>query len=258
MAAQLGKVAPAVVRWRNNVPLGVGDLESRAVNLSIVIPVLNEAANITTALVALQPLRERGAEIIVVDGGSSDDTFTFAGSHGVRTTTAARGRATQQNAGAQIATGDTLLFLHIDTRTPDNVDALIGVALTEGNAVWGRFDVTLAADGSRSHLMLKVIAATMNFRSRMTGIATGDQCIFVRKSVFDNVGGFPDIPLMEDIALSKALKKISAPACLHEHVTTSARRWQKHGVWRTMVLMWWLRFAYWVGVSPMKLAAWYR
>ncbi len=226
--------------------------------LSIIVPVLNEAGNISAALIALQPLRERGAEIIVVDGGSSDDTFALANALGVRAITAARGRATQQNAGAQIATGDTLLFLHIDTRLPDNFDTLIGAAMTGGNAVWGRFDVTLAADGSRSHIMLKVIAAMMNFRSRMTGIATGDQCIFVRKSAFDGVGGFPNIPLMEDIALSKALKKISAPACLREQVTTSARRWQKHGVWRTMVLMWWLRFAYWLGVSPMKLAAWYR
>ncbi len=227
-------------------------------NLSIIIPALNEAANISTALKRLQPLRERGAEVIVVDGGSSDDTVALASALGVRTITTAPGRATQQNAGAQIATGDTLLFLHSDTRLPDNVDTLIDAALKEHNTTWGRFDVTLDSGKLRSHFMLKVIATLMNFRSRMTGIATGDQCIFVRKSTFEQVDGFPNIPLMEDIALSKSLKKISAPVCLRERVTTSARRWQKQGVWRTMVLMWWLRFAYWAGVSPTKLATWYR
>lgn len=226
--------------------------------LSIIIPVLNEAANIPAALFALRPLRERGAEVIVVDGGSSDDTFTQARTHSDHIITSPGGRATQQNAGAQNATGDTLLFVHVDTGLPDNIDLLISAALRGDRTVWGRFDVTLGTDGDRPHSMLKIIAAMMNFRSRMTGIATGDQCIFLRKSVFDAVGGFPQIPLMEDIALCKTLKKISAPACLRERVTTSARRWQKYGIWRTMLLMWWLRFAYWVGVSPTRLAAWYR
>ena len=226
--------------------------------LSIIIPVFNEAANISAALIALQPLRERDAEIIVIDGGSSDDTFARASTQCDHAITTPRGRATQQNAGAQVATGDTLLFLHVDTQLPDNVDALVEAALTVDRHAWGRFDVTFSTAGDRHHPMLKTIAALMNVRSRMTGIATGDQCIFVRKSAFDAVGGFPDVPLMEDIALCKALKKISAPACLRERVATSARRWQKHGVWRTMMLMWWLRFAYWVGVSPARLATWYR
>ncbi len=212
----------------------------------------------SASLFALQPIRERGTEVIVVDGGSSDDTVALARTHCDHTITSPPGRAMQQNAGAQIATGDALLFLHIDSELPDSVDVLINAALSRDDAAWGRFDVTLGIDGDQPHSMLKIIAAMMNFRSRMTGIATGDQCIFVRKSVFDAVGGFPKIPLMEDIALSKALKKISAPACLCERVTTSARRWQKHGVWRTMMLMWWLRFAYWVGVSPRQLATWYR
>ena len=229
--------------------------------LSIVIPVLNEAANISAALIALQALRERGAEIIVVDGGSTDETFTLARDHCDHVVASPRGRATQQNAGAQIAAGDNLLFLHADTQLPKSVDSLVNAALVQDDVAWGRFDVTIGTErtkGDRLHPMLKVIAKLMNFRSRLTGIATGDQCIFVRKAVFDAVGGFPDIPLMEDIALSKALKKISAPACLRERVTTSARRWQKHGVWRTMLLMWWLRFAYWLGASPTRLAAWYR
>ena len=226
--------------------------------LSIIIPVLNEAVSLSAALAALQALRPRGVEIIVIDGGSADDTSALARTHCDHASTSPRGRATQQNAGAQIATGDTLLFLHIDTKLPDNVDALVSAALTREHAAWGRFDVTFGSDGDRPHPMLKVIATLMNFRSRLTGIATGDQCIFVRKSAFVAAGGFPQIPLMEDIALCKALKRISSPACLRERVTTSARRWQKYGVWRTMVLMWWLRFAYWMGVSPTRLATWYR
>ena len=226
--------------------------------LSIIIPVLNEAANISAALVALQPLRAGGTEVIVVDGGSSDNTFLLARPHCDHAITSPRGRATQQNAGARIATGDTLLFLHIDTQLPDNVDALVNAALTDEHRLWGRFDIALGSDGDRPHPMLKIIAALMNIRSRVTGIATGDQCIFVRKAAFTAVGGFPDIPLMEDVALSKILKKISAPACLHDRAVTSARRWQKYGVWRTIMLMWWLRFAFWVGVSPTRLVAWYR
>jgi len=226
--------------------------------LSIIIPVLNEGANIPESLAGLQLLRERGVEVVVVDGGSSDDTFALARTLCDHAVASSRGRAMQQNAGAQIATGDTLLFLHIDTQLPNNVDALVEAALTGDRVVWGRFDVTLGTDGDRTHPMLKIIASLMNFRSRLTGIATGDQCIFVRRLAFDTVAGFPQIPLMEDIALSKALKRISAPACLRERVTTSARRWEKAGIWRTMVLMWWLRFAYWVGVSPTRLATWYR
>ena len=225
--------------------------------LSIIIPVFNEAANISAALIDLCSLRERGTEIIVVDGGSQDETLALARPHCDHAITSPRGRATQQNAGARIAMGEALLFLHIDTQLPDNVDTLVNAALTADSTVWGRFDVTLNPENSRSHPMLNVIGEMMNFRSRITGIATGDQCIFVRKSAFDAVGGFPQIPLMEDIALCKALKRISAPACLRERVTTSARRWQIHGVWRTIMLMWWLRFAYWLGVSPAKLARWY-
>ena len=194
----------------------------------------------------------------MVDGGSSDDTFALARTYCDHAIPSARGRATQQNSGAQVATGDALLFLHVDTCLPENADALIEGALQNKRTVWGRFDVTLGSGDSNAYSMLKIIAALMNFRSRITGIATGDQCIFVRKSAFDAVGGFPQIPLMEDIALSTALKKISSPACLRERVITSSRRWQKYGLWRTMVLMWWLRFAYWVGVSPTRLATWYQ
>ena len=102
--------------------------------------------------------------------------------------------------------------------------------------------------------MLPIVAALMNGRSRLTGIATGDQAIFVTRDAFARVGGFPDIPLMEDIAFSSAMRRIARPACLAEKVTTSGRRWEKHGVWRTILTMWWLRLRFWFGVSPQTLA----
>ena len=221
--------------------------------LSIIIPVLNEAGRIAVTLVALQPLRERGAEILVVDGGSTDRTVHIAAHGADRVIHAPRGRASQQNAGAQQALGDTFLFLHSDTQLPLDADSLIADALNTRDVHWGRFDVRFDTDQA----MLRVVAAMMNARSRVTGIATGDQCIFVRRSVFEAVGGFPALALMEDIALSALLRRQTAPQCLRIKVTTSARRWQKNGVWRTIFLMWWLRLAYALGVSPARLARWY-
>lgn len=223
------------------------------VKLSIVIPVLNEGERIAEALHALAPLRDRGTEILVIDGGSHDRTATIAATCGDQIIVAPRGRASQQNAGAQRAGGDILIFLHSDTRLPPDADTLIASALSNGNHVWGRFDVRF--DTSRP--MMHVIATMMNVRSRLTGIATGDQCIFVRRSAFHAAGGFPAIALMEDIALSKLLRKQSTPACLRATVVTSARRWQKNGVWRTVLLMSWLRLAFVLGVSPNRLARWY-
>lgn len=221
--------------------------------LSIIIPTLNEAGRIAVALIALQPLRARGAEIVLVDGGSSDGTPQLAARYADQVIDAPRGRALQQNAGAQQALGDTLLFLHSDTQLPVNADGLIADALVESSALWGRFDVRFDADLA----MLHVVAAMMNARSRLTGIATGDQCIFVRRSTFESVGGFPSIALMEDVALSTLLRTQSAPQCLQNKVTTAARRWQKNGVWRTIFLMWGLRLAYALGVSPERLGRWY-
>ena len=221
--------------------------------LSIIIPVLNEAGRIAVALIALQPLRERGAEILVVDGGSTDGTAQIAARGADHIVHAPRGRASQQNAGAQQALGDLFLFLHSDTQLPLDADSLIAGAVSENNVQWGRFDVRF----DTHQAMLRIVAAMMNTRSRLTGIATGDQALFVRRSAFEAVGGFPDIALMEDVALSKLLRQQSAPACLRASVTTSARRWQKNGVWRTVLLMWWLRLAYFFGVSPARLARWY-
>lgn len=225
-----------------------------AARLSVVVPVLNEAAGLGDALQALAPLRARGADIIVADGGSSDRSAALAAAGGAHVVHAARGRALQMNAGAAQCGGDVLLFLHADTVLPDGADALVSEALASGARVWGRFDVAITG---RPH-MLRLIAALMNLRSRLTGIATGDQAMFMTRAAFAAVGGFPAQPLMEDIEMSRRLLTLSRPACLTAQVQTSGRRWESRGVWRTMLLMWRLRFAYWRGASPERLADLYR
>lgn len=222
--------------------------------LSIVVPVLNEAAGIAGTLEALAPLRARGAEVIVVDGGSRDATVAVATPLADRVIGGPRGRARQMNAGARQAAAARLLFLHADTRLPEHADARVAAALAAHPLAWGRFDVAIEG---RSW-MFPVIAALMNRRSCWTGIATGDQAIFMTRAAFDAVGGFPDQPLMEDIELSSRLKRLRRPLCLHERVITSGRRWEQRGVWRTIVLMWRLRLLYALGVSADRLAPWYR
>jgi rSAM/selenodomain-associated transferase 2 len=221
--------------------------------LSVVVPVLDEAETIADHLQSLAPLRAGGAEVIVVDGGSADDTRTLARPGADRVLAAARGRARQMNAGAEAATGDILLFLHADTRLPPAADARIRETLAAGRRAWGRFDVRIA--GSRR--LLRIVAALMNRRSRLTGIATGDQAIFVTRAAFAAAGGYPDIPLMEDIALSRRLKRLSRPACLKAQVTTSGRRWERNGVARTILTMWRLRLAFFLGADPRALAVAY-
>jgi len=221
--------------------------------LSVIIPVLDEAAGITEALAALAPYRARGAELIVVDGGSRDRTLETARPLADRVITALRGRGAQMNAGAAAAQTDLLLFLHADTRLPADADRLIARALERTGAAWGRFDVTIAGRSP----FLRVVAATMNLRSRLTGIATGDQAMFATRAAFMQAGGFPDIPLMEDIVLSRRLKTLGPPACLAERVTASGRRWDKDGVIRTVLLMWRLRLAFFLGAEPARLARQY-
>ena len=220
--------------------------------LSIIIPVLNEEAGIAATLQGLSELRGRGAEVIVVDGGSRDRTVALARPLCDGLIAAPRGRAAQMNAGASAAQGDVLLFLHADTRLPEDADRLVLDGLATGRP-WGRFDVRI--DGR--HPLFPVIAATMNLRSRLTGIATGDQAIFVERSAFAAIGGFPDIALMEDIVLSRRLKRLGRPLCLKAQALTSGRRWEKHGVVRTILTMWRLRLAFFLGVAPAKLAASY-
>ena len=218
--------------------------------LSIIVPCLNEAEGIGAALAALAPLRARGAEVIVVDGGSGDATRERAEPHADSVISAPRGRASQMNAGAARARGEILLFLHADTLLPDAADALIIEGLKRSRRGWGRFDVAI----SGSHPLLHVVAWLMNVRSRLTGIATGDQAIFTTRSLFTAAGGYPAIALMEDIALSKKLKRFGPPLCLRHRLTASGRRWEKHGVVRTILLMWRLRLAYWLGADPSELA----
>ncbi len=222
-------------------------------SVSIVMPVLDEARAIGAALQGLAALRAQGAEVIVIDGGSSDATLEACRGLADLVLQGPRGRARQMNLGAARAAGAILLFLHADTHLPADALGLVQRALDAGHD-WGRFDVAIEG---RSR-WFPVIAWMMNWRSRLSGIATGDQAIFVRRDVFDALGGFPDQPLMEDIELSKSLLKRSRPACLRQRVVTSGRRWEEHGVWRTIVLMWRLRFLYWAGVSAQQLAKAYR
>ena len=218
--------------------------------LSIVIPVLDEAAGIADTLAALAPFRQRGVEVIVVDGGSRDGTVALARPLADRVLSAPRGRAAQMNAGAAAASGDVLLFLHADTVLPDNADGLLLYGLADTGRIWGRFDVEIEGKNP----LLALVAGLMNWRSQITGIATGDQAMFVTRDAFDAVGGFDDIPLMEDIALSKKLKRLGRPLCLAARARTSARRWTENGTIRTIVLMWRLRLAYWLGADPAALA----
>jgi len=220
-----------------------------APSLSIIVPTLNEAGVIAPVLERLRAFRGE-AEVIVVDGGSDDPTRTMAKPLADQVIVAPRGRASQMNAGAKVASGDVLLFLHADSIVPDQAPRLIREGLERSGRAWGRFDVTIAG----ADPLLAVVAIMMNARSRITGIATGDQAVFVRREAFQAVGGFPGIPLMEDVELSRRLKRLSPPLCLRERVVTSGRRWERHGTLRTIVLMWRLRFAYAMGVDPRRLA----
>jgi rSAM/selenodomain-associated transferase 2 len=224
-----------------------------ASRLSIIVPVLDEAGCVAASLDALAPLRARGHELIVVDGGSRDASVALSRERADAVLESRPGRARQMNAGAARAHGELLLFLHADTRLPAQADAAVLQAVARG-ALWGRFDVQIAGRSP----MFPLIAALMNRRSRWSGIATGDQAMFVQRALFERLGGFPDQPLMEDIELSRRLRAVAPPACLREKVLTSGRRWEQHGVWRTVLLMWRLRWRYWRGASPEALAKAYR
>ncbi len=220
---------------------------------SIIVPVLNEAAGLAQLAAHLAPLACAGAQVLLVDGGSHDSTPELARHAGLQVMGSERGRAIQMNAGAAHATGDILVFLHADTRLPEGALGLIRNGLGARHC-WGRFDVHIAGQ----HPMLRVVAALMNWRSRLTGIATGDQAMFMRRKAFDAVGGFPVQPLMEDIEMSRRLRTVSKPVCLRARVVTSGRRWETRGVWTTILLMWRLRWAYWRGVPASELAQAYQ
>jgi len=216
---------------------------------TIIVPVLNEQNNLLKQLASLQYLRQFGHEVIVVDGGSQDDSVKLAMPYVDQVVCSEMGRATQMNKGAVHAKHDWFLFLHVDTRLPGTAMQSLQAVFRSG-AQWGRFDVNL----SGQHFLYRLIAWFMNKRSRLTGIATGDQAMFVAKSYFNQVGGFPEIALMEDITLSRYLKKLSPPVCLTDIVTTSNRRWRENGIIRTIFMMWTLRCRYFFGESPAVLA----
>ncbi len=209
--------------------------------LSIIIPTLDEAGNIERLLAGLAPMRMRGVEIIVADGGSSDGTPLLAARVADKVIASPKGRAAQMNAGAAQACGEILLFLHADTELPDRADALVVDGIARSGRRWGRFDLSIAG----RNRLLAVIARVMNWRSRVTGISTGDQGIFVTRALFQHAGGFPAIRLMEDVALTRTLKRHGKPLALKARVRTSGRRWETHGLFRTVWLMWRLRFDYW-------------
>lgn len=241
MAARRGRAAAAAGRWV-------------AERLSIIIPALNEAGGIADLLDALQPLRVQGHEVILVDGGSTDATVMLARPRVDRVLCTASGRALQMNAGAQAATGQVLWFVHADTGLEvGHALAMLQALQREPARAWGRFDVRIRGRSP----WLRPIARMMNLRSRLSGIATGDQGIFVRVEAFQRVGGYPEQPLMEDIELSRTLKRISPPLCLRQRIETSGRRWERGGVIRTILLMWSLRLGYFLGLAPERLARLY-
>lgn len=218
-------------------------------NFSVIIPSWNEEKAILSCLEGLQNFRHSGVcEVIVIDGGSTDNTLKLAKPLADKLLTSDKGRAVQMNAGAEQAQGDVLVFLHADTVLPDNAITLIKNAINDQQQ-WGRFDVALMGN----HPMLKTVAWLMNWRSRLTGIATGDQAIFINRRLFESVGGYPVIALMEDIELCKRLKTISPPICLKIKVKASGRRWERDGVFKTILLMWWLRLRYFLGADPAVL-----
>lgn len=217
--------------------------------VSIVLPILNEAEQVSNRLQALTELLKRAAantyEIIVVDGGSEDNSAELACEFADQVINSARGRALQMNAGAAMARGDVLLFLHADTLLPERALDFINSKVP----AWGWFNVRLSGE----NMLFRIIETMMNLRSRLSRVATGDQAMFVRRELFNTIGGFPQIALMEDIALSKLLRKQARPTIISQPVITSSRRWQQHGIIKTVLLMWWLRLLYFMGVSPARL-----
>lgn len=221
--------------------------------ISIIVPVLNEESSLPEILRRLQVFRQQGHELIVVDGGSRDNSLKLAQQAADQVVLCRPGRARQMNSGAEVATGDIFLFLHADTQLPENAMVLIQAACIDHGS-WGRFDVSL----SGRQPVFRIIESLINLRSRVSSIATGDQAIFIRSDLFDQVGGFPEIELMEDVAITRQLRQTAKPVCLRPPVITSSRRWEEKGVVATVLLMWKLRLLYFLGVSPTRLSRMYR
>lgn len=222
--------------------------------ISVIIPVYNEESCIAETLRGLQQIREEGHEIILVDAGSTDDTCALAEPLVDQVIHSAKSRALQMNNGASRAKGQYFWFLHADTRVSPGAMKTLQQVLNDENFKWSRFDIRL----SGKHILFRIIERMVNFRSCVTAIATGDQGICVERNLFFQTGCYPEIPLMEDIALSTRLKNVKRPVCIHEPLITSSRRWEENGIVKTILLMWRLRFLYWVGISPDKLVKMYK
>lgn len=237
--------------------------DSFVLKISFILPVLNEAVMVVEQLQRLQPYRRLGHELVVVDGGSQDQTLSQASSLADIAVSSPAGRGRQMNRGAELASGEVLLFLHVDTVLPAAAASRIEAACGAGSVInsakktaddvagfrWGWFDVRL----SNPAWSYRMIARSMNLRARMTSVCTGDQAMFVQRQLFDEVGGFPQLPLMEDVAMSKILRRVAKPRCIADAVETSSRRWEANGLFRTMLLMWQLRLLFFLGVSPSRL-----
>ena len=222
--------------------------------IAVIVPILNEMPQLPCALEHLKSLQNQDFEILISDGGSMDGSVEHCEEAGFRVYSAPKGRANQMNYGAANSNAEVLLFLHIDTILPPNAKAILESWFLNTKSQWGRFDVQIES----KFAMLGVVSFFMNLRSGISGIATGDQAIFVRKSAFDRIGGFPKQPLMEDVEISKRLLKLSKPFCVRERALTFGRRWETYGLWRTIFLMWQLRFDYWRGVSVEEIAKQYK
>lgn len=223
--------------------------------IAIVVPVFNESLVLPRLISDLAKLKGGASsdfELVFVDGGSTDNTAALIQAAGLHVLNSPKGRAWQMNTGATQTTGDVLLFLHADTQLPQNAIKTIAACLV-GGICWGRFDVRITG----KPWMLAVVSRMMNWRSRLTGIATGDQAMFMTRSAYQAIGGFPELALMEDIEASRRLRQLSRPACIVSPVITSGRRWEARGVWTTIFLMWRLRWAYWRGENPQKLGELY-
>lgn len=222
------------------------------IQLSVIVPTLNESRGLVEQLQRLQAFRASGIEVLVVDGGSDDGTVDIAGDWVDQVLHSPAGRAIQMNCGARRASGAYLLFLHADTVLPEQLPQMV-IDWLRGDVAWGFFKVRL----SGNRWPLRIIERFIGWRSRLTGVSTGDQCQFVQKRIFEQVGGFPELPLMEDVALSKRLRRLARPRVEATPVITSSRRWERAGIVRTVMLMWGLRLAYFLGVNPRRLAAAY-
>jgi rSAM/selenodomain-associated transferase 2 len=220
--------------------------------LSVIVPMLNEAGAIGATLAAIR-VGAPDAEIVVVDGGSADGSVEIARPRCEVVIIGERGRAQQMNAGAARSSGEAMVFVHADTIVPESFARDIETALADPSVVGGRFDIRLDDD----HPLCVLIGALISLRSRISRTATGDQAIFVRRTTFDALGGFPDLPICEDLDFARRLKRAGRVACLRTKVITSARRWRRGGILRTSIRMWTIRLLYLAGVSPSRLSRMY-